>query len=844
MVNFSELNLQSKQPSVIEPRQLFQTLQRDKQHEYLRDVQGDVLDAWYGRRDERDLVIKMNTGSGKTLVGLVLLWSRLKDSKGPALYLCPNRHLASQVRREADSLGINHVDFETNNLFPPEFHNSTGILITTVQKLFNGLSVFRVAGRPDPVTVGTLLVDDAHTCINIAREQFTVSLELTSKLGGQLFNLIKNSLRQQSPGMFADISRGKHDAYLRVPYWTWQQHIQDVADLLSGHSDSDDLKFVWPFLKIGEVLSNSVAAVSGTRIEISPKLTPIELVPSFHGAEQRIYMSATLVDDSALIKEVAADPQSVRRPIEPKVGGDIGERLILSPSLVDHRIEELNTVKLVSHIRDLQDVNVVVLVPSKNKAAIWRNDDSLEVPGVDISDVVDRLASTTSNTAIIANRYDGIDLPDAACRVLVVYDLPQEHRLSRLTEASARQQSPILRRQIAQRIEQGMGRGVRSRADYCVVILSGASLVSFMTEAANQRFFTEETRRQVEIGKDLASILKQQGGNPYQTIIDLIEQCLRRDEEWQQYHRESLQDIAADKAGTQSSITLASAELQAWQYAFRGQYSVAAKTIADLINGTDELSDIDVGWYLQLQADYLHHDDQLSALEKQLKAHEVNPSVLKPPRGITYRKMQIKKTGQAYAVLDWMEQSTEPNALISRANMVFEGLTFGVPHNTFEKAYCDLGNILGFQSQRPEMEIGRGPDVLWCMDNTHYLVVEAKNQVASEREYIFKSEAQQLGHHVTWFQQEYGSEAYTPVLIHPSATLNDDAYVPDRTRVIQKDDLEKMVEAARRFVVALASMPFDQWEVSDVVMQLQTHQLRAADLLSPALGKVTSRRGT
>ena len=844
MVNFGDLNQQTKQPSVVEPRQLFQTLQRDKQHEYLRDVQGDVLDEWYGRKDERDLVIKMNTGSGKTLVGLVVLWSRLKDGKGPALYLCPNRHLASQVRREADSLGINHVDFGINNLFPPEFHNSTGILITTVQKLFNGLSVFRVAGRPDPVTVGTLLVDDAHTCINIAREQFMISLDLTSQLGGQLFNLFESSLRQQSPGMYADISRGKHDAYLRVPYWTWQQHIEDVAHLISGRSDSDDVRFVWPFLKIGEVLSNSVAGVSGTRIEISPKLTPIELVPSFHAAEHRTYMSATLVDDSALIKEFAADPKSVQKPIEPKVGGDIGERLILSPSLVDHKIEELNTVKLVSYIRDAHEVNVVVLVPSKNKAAIWRNDGSLEVPGLDISDVVDRLASTSSNTAIIANRYDGIDLPDAACRILVVYDLPQEHRISSLTEASARQNSPILRKQIAQRIEQGMGRGVRSRADFCVVVLAGASLVTFMTEAANQMFFTEETKRQIEIGRDLASILKQQGGNSFQTIIDLMGQCLNRDEEWQRYHREALQDVGAGKAGTESSIALASAELEAWQYAFRGRYTVAAKTIAELTDNIEGLSGIDVGWYLQMQADYLHHDDPLSALEKQLKAHELNPSLLKPPSGISYRRMQIKKTGQAYAVLDWMKQSTEPNALVSRANTVFEGLSFGVSHNTFEQAFSDLGNILGFQSQRPEMENGRGPDVLWCMDNSLYLIVEAKNQVDSDREFIYKKEAEQLGHHVTWFQQEYAGETYIPALIHPSATLYDDAYLMEGTKVIQKDDLEEMVGKARRLVVALASKPVDQWDVSDVAQQLQAHQLRATDLVSSGLGKLTARLGT
>ena len=97
MVNFRALISQDNQTTVIEPRQLFQSLQRDKQLEYLRDVQGDVLDDWHRRREERDLVIKMNTGSGKTLVGLVLLWSKLKEGKGPALYLCPNTYLVTQV---------------------------------------------------------------------------------------------------------------------------------------------------------------------------------------------------------------------------------------------------------------------------------------------------------------------------------------------------------------------------------------------------------------------------------------------------------------------------------------------------------------------------------------------------------------------------------------------------------------------------------------------------------------------------------------------------------------------------------------------------------------------------
>ena len=279
MVNFSELMAESEQPLVTEPRHLFQTLPRDDQHEYLRDVQGDVLDEWYARRDERDLVIKMNTGSGKTLVGLVLLWSKLQEGKGPAVYLCPDNYLVSQVRREADALGIKHVDFTRDNRFPPEFHDSTGILVTNVQKLFNGLSVFHVADQPNPVRVGTILVDDAHTCINIAREQFTADIARDSLMGQRLWSFFSGALEQQSIGTSADIARGVRGAYLRVPYWVWQERLHEIANLFSENGDSDDLKFVWPFLRCGEVLANSNAAVSGDRFEIASPLVPIELGP-------------------------------------------------------------------------------------------------------------------------------------------------------------------------------------------------------------------------------------------------------------------------------------------------------------------------------------------------------------------------------------------------------------------------------------------------------------------------------------------------------------------------------------------------------------------------------------
>lgn len=62
-------------------------------------MQSEVLDQWFTRRIEKDLVIKMNTGSGKTLVGLLLLKSCINEGKFPAFYVAPDPYLVKQIMK-------------------------------------------------------------------------------------------------------------------------------------------------------------------------------------------------------------------------------------------------------------------------------------------------------------------------------------------------------------------------------------------------------------------------------------------------------------------------------------------------------------------------------------------------------------------------------------------------------------------------------------------------------------------------------------------------------------------------------------------------------------------------
>ena len=84
MVDFNKLLNKDFSPAPFKPADIFHSLPRaDTNFDYLRNIQSEVLKAWDAHRAERDIVVKMNTGSGKTLVGLLMLQSLLNERDPP-----------------------------------------------------------------------------------------------------------------------------------------------------------------------------------------------------------------------------------------------------------------------------------------------------------------------------------------------------------------------------------------------------------------------------------------------------------------------------------------------------------------------------------------------------------------------------------------------------------------------------------------------------------------------------------------------------------------------------------------------------------------------------------------
>ena len=129
----------------IVPTEIYEKADRESDTGPLRPAQIAVLNEWHSkRRAERDVIIKMHTGQGKTLIGLLILQSKMNETEEPAVYICPNIYLVQQTVAQGKRFGIRCCTADRD--LPEAFTDGQQILVTTVQKLFNGITKFGIGG--------------------------------------------------------------------------------------------------------------------------------------------------------------------------------------------------------------------------------------------------------------------------------------------------------------------------------------------------------------------------------------------------------------------------------------------------------------------------------------------------------------------------------------------------------------------------------------------------------------------------------------------------------------------------------------------------------------------------
>ena len=169
------------------------------------------------------LILKVNTGGGKTVIGLLILQSCLNEGVGPALYVAPDNYLVEQVQQQAEELGLETTDGPDDR----RYLDGTCIAVVNISKLMNAKSVFGgpASLRPNPFAIGSMVVDDVHAALATAAEQFTLTFQSDSGIYSSLLDLFKEALGEQSPGGLVALEAGDSAVLpLLVPFWEWAKH--------------------------------------------------------------------------------------------------------------------------------------------------------------------------------------------------------------------------------------------------------------------------------------------------------------------------------------------------------------------------------------------------------------------------------------------------------------------------------------------------------------------------------------------------------------------------------------------------------------------------------------------
>lgn len=831
MIDFKKKINSTKIERKIEPNELYSTLDRKSVAGPLRPAQEYILNEWYANhRNDRDLIIKLHTGEGKTLIGLLLLQSMINSNNGPCIYICPNIYLAVQVCAEAEKFGIQYCVIGNDNHIPEEFICGEKILITYAYKVFNGKSIFGTGN--DFINIDTVILDDSHACIDIIKEAQTINIKKIDSNDSyqKILTLFADELEDQGEGSFLDIKNGDYDTSMLVPYWSWYDKRTEMLKILSEANDIPSLQFVWPLMR--DRITDYNCYISGNEIEIVPYNASVEAFGSFSRAKHRVLMSATTQDDAFFVKGLSFNANAVKYPLMFKEQKWSGEKMIIIPSLIDDNCDRDLVVTSFTRMEN-KNFGMIALVPNTRKVKQYIDLGAICADRDNIFEIIESIKKRElKKLVVINNRYDGIDLPDESCRVLIMDSMPYFTSLSDRYEKKCRPNSEIINKKIAQKIEQGLGRGVRGEKDYCAILIVGSDLVKFMRSVTTRKYFSLQTQKQIDIGLEIAKMASEdsnQTESPIKPIYSLIGQMLSRDDGWKVYYNDGMQSIKEEES--ESGIyeqLLEEANIEK-MYSSE-EYERAALEMQKFIDKYADDS-LEKGWYLQQMARYYYPIRKEESIALQKAAFKSNPQLLKPKTGIEYTKVSFINENRMNRILNYMKHYKTYNELKLATDEILDNLSFGVESEKFELAVKEVGDLLGFVSQRPDTEIRKGPDNLWCGANNEYAFFECKSEVEETRQEISKHEAGQMNSHSAWFEKEYGNDVLVNrYLIISTKELSYYGDFTHEVRIIRRGKLKSLKEAIKRFIKELK--PYDLNEISDKKLQIliDLHHLNLNDI--------------
>jgi hypothetical protein len=711
------------------PDKLFLALPRRKipdvlphQREVLRQYSSDALNL-------SDVALQLPTGSGKTLVGLLIAeWRRRKNSER-IVYLCPTRQLVNQVVEQAsEKYGLTVLGFsgrvkDYDQSAKAKYQSCEHVAVTTYSSLFNTNPYFK---DPD-----IILLDDAHAAEQYVASLWSLRLDRRNSEHATAHAAVASILK---PILTAANFSRLTGAVETLSDAGWVDKIpsselnkvkdQLIAALDINVEDLADLQNPWKMIR--DHVEACHLYVSPTEMYLRPLIPPTWTHEPFENAKQRIYMSATLGAGGDL-ERLMGRPNISRLPVPE--GWDkqgVGRRFFIFPRM---SLDEKGAGKLRIDLMKRTERSLILVPSDRIKDEIAKDlsaNSAIKIFSAnDLESSKKAFVNTKNAAAVVANRYDGIDFPGDECRLLFVEGLPTTTNIQERFLMSRMGANVLFNERIQVRVLQAIGRCTRSLQDFSAVVASGDDLTGYLADVRRRKYLHPELQAEIAFGVEQSKDVK------LKDLVENFEVFLKNDSDWEEVNdqivaeRNKLTQEVFPAINDLSDAVSFEVEYQKrlWQSDFFDAFEAAGKVLAQLDD--PKLRGYRALWHY-LAGSAAHLGSKLPSDAMSSKARTQFENAKKAAIGIPWL---VDLARHDVSGPHAMDEGFDPAlyAQIERLELVLEGL--GTVHerdfakrekeildgiqvaDTFEQAQKLLGETLGYEAGKIESE--GSPDPWW-----------------------------------------------------------------------------------------------------------------------------------
>ncbi len=686
------------------------------------------------------------------------------------VFVCSTVDLVEQTAREAERLGLNYSLRTGGKFSSDQFETGKAFCITTYASLFTHNTPFK------KFSLGGIVFDDAHVAERLVRDSFTISVRADRypNLYADLIEIIRPE--------FTKIKKDDHLKYILddisgattlCPPATAFRNASAIIETFKRHNYRKYEDLLFPVIQLYENIRNCAVYVSPNSIEICPPFIPNQSIEHVQSCKRRIYLSATLDYATDFIRAFGVSDFD---RIEPDNDAGNGERVIILASMLADPDGKLDLAAKLE-----KSTKLVVAIPSYEKAKQWV--DICSPPTVEnFSEELNKFRNASKGVFCLVSRIDGIDLPQDTCRIMIIDGSPSGSNLQEKYQVNALHMHSQNSTKMSTRITQLLGRINRGRSDYGAFILYGNDINAWCKNDRNIALLPALIRKQFLLGQSLQEQIGPSDNDGLNSLINNILGTTKtkiRDKEWLKFYSETIDGLEIEEDSLlvirEREEKLAQGALAENKFMSALWYNDTDKARQEILSVIDAIAPVDsklAGWYdLWVGMTYEIDGDEMSAGTHYARARSrliprLNVPLIskyKSDQGVVeaknpvHRKLSDLNLKGGKAFTDLARDMRRNIGILTDS---------GKSSNQREEACRMIGELIGFDTARPDNVFQKGPDVVWSSEDDNCLIgFELKTQKISEEPKYKKDLVGQCLNHIEWIKGNYSEYQFNGILV-------------------------------------------------------------------------------